>query len=151
MIYALGLGSNLFDRKDNLETAIKRIQQNPFCIVEKQSKTIETKPVGNLHQPDFLNCAILVQTNLSAEELLLFCLNAEAEMGRIRRQKWEARIIDIDILLCEEKMIKKEIVTIPHPELHKRAFVLQSLSEICPNWIHPEFNKTIKTLFEETL
>jgi 2-amino-4-hydroxy-6-hydroxymethyldihydropteridine diphosphokinase len=149
MIYILGLGSNIADREQNINIAIQAINCLPNCKIQIISRILETKPVGNTEQPFFLNCAIQIDCTFNPEELMDCCLVIEKNMGRIRNKKWEPRLIDIDILLWEKGEIQKSTITLPHPECHKRKFILQSLAEICPNWEHPIINKTMKQLYEE--
>jgi 2-amino-4-hydroxy-6-hydroxymethyldihydropteridine diphosphokinase len=130
---------------------MNQIADLPECVIAKQSQIIETIPVGNTEQPDFLNCAIQIECNFEPETLMKKCLEIEKNMGRIRSQKWEPRLIDIDILFWEKGVIKTPVITLPHPECHQRKFVLQSLMEICPDWKHPIVHKTIKQLYEELL
>ena len=94
----------------------------------------------------FLNCVIEITTTLSAQDLLSFCLKTEKKLDRVRTIRWGPRTIDIDIILGEEIILEKNL-HIPHPELHKREFVLRSLVELCPDCIHPVLNKTINELY----
>ena len=149
MNYILGIGSNLGNREQLIFTAIEQIKALPHCRCKKQSSIIETKPVGNTAQPDFLNCAIEIEIKIKPEELMKACLRIEKKMGRARKIKWEPRLIDIDVILFEAGVYDSELITLPHPECHQRKFVLQSLVEICPDWVHPSNNKTIKKLYEE--
>ena len=91
----------------------------------------------------------MIDTDLLPEELLKKCLDIENQLGRIRKEKWGPRTIDIDLLFYEEKIINSELLVLPHPELHKREFVLTSLNELCPNLVHPILNKKIKDIFVE--
>jgi 2-amino-4-hydroxy-6-hydroxymethyldihydropteridine diphosphokinase len=149
MKYFLGLGSNLQNRKGLLYQAIEHIKNLPETKLLQESSLIETKAEGNPNQPDFINCVIEIETEFQPEELMNACLEIEKKMGRIRKKKWEPRLIDIDILLFEDGCLKSEKVTIPHPLCHKRRFVLQSLVEICPECVHPIQNKSMKELLEE--
>lgn len=145
----LGLGSNLGNRQEYIENAILELSSNPKIEILQKSKIIETKPFGKIIQPDFLNCVVKIETIFSASNLLKTCLNIENKLNRVRDEKWGPRTIDIDILFYGNEIIKSKNLTIPHPELHKRFFVLQSLHEICPNFIHPKFKKTMTTLKEK--
>ena len=126
----LGLGSNLGQRPDNLHEAIERLSQS--LSVTRISSIYETAPVGYLDQNDFLNMAVSVETHLAAIDILRFIKKIEKFMGRNHVVKWGPRLIDIDILLVDQETIIMEELQIPHPELTKRRFVLEPLSEIAP-------------------
>lgn len=145
----LGLGSNIGNREENINSAIKKLSKEIKII--NISKFIETEPYGYTNQPKFINCAIEGETNLTPYELLDFCLNIEKEMGRIREIRWGPRNIDIDILFYGNLIINSNILTIPHPEIEKRLFVLEPLNEIAPDFIHPILKKTIRNLYNELL
>lgn len=149
MICFLGLGSNLGERSKYIAEAISRIEQMPETELLKKSAELETKPVGYLQQPDFINCVIKLDTGLEPEELLQAITLIEAEMGRKREIHWGPRIIDIDILFYGNKIIDLPHLTIPHKALHKRMFVLDPLLEIDPDFQHPLLKKTVKELREE--
>ena len=146
-IYLL-LGSNLGNRELLLDNAIKQIEQKIGKVFAK-SAIYETAAWGKTDQPSFLNLALGVETSLSPIELLNTILAIEEKLGRIREEKWGARLIDIDVILyCNEVVNLGEILTIPHVELQNRRFVLQPLAEIAPNQIHPILKKTILELLE---
>jgi len=126
----IGLGSNIGDRQKNIITAIQKLGKHQGISIEKISSLYETKPVGVKAQPDFLNGAISIITNLSPRKLLEVCLNVEFQMGRIRIQRWGPRNIDIDILVYDDYVIEDTILQIPHPRLHTRSFVLIPVQEI---------------------
>lgn len=98
------------------------------------------------HEPDFINQAIYLQTNLSPQELLITILDIEKQFGRQRIEKWGSRTIDIDILFYADMIIKESDLVVPHPYLHERAFALLPLAEIAPEYVHPLMNKTILDL-----
>ncbi len=149
MICYLGLGSNLGNREENIKNAISKLSSDPDILIEKRSSMIETKPYGNNDQPDFINSAIEIDTDLPPEKLLSKCLVVENELGRKRNEKWGSRIIDIDILFFGNHIINLQKLTVPHPDLHNREFVLRSLNEICPDFIHPVLDKSIKEIYLE--
>jgi 2-amino-4-hydroxy-6-hydroxymethyldihydropteridine diphosphokinase len=144
----LGLGSNLGNKKDNIEKAILRINGHPEINIVKQAKIIETKPEGKLDQPDFLNTVIEIETELEPKELLEELQKIEEELGRVRVEKWGPRIIDIDILLYNNLTIEQEGLTIPHPLVQEREFVLRSLLELCPDLKHPVLHKSFREMHD---
>ena len=146
----VGIGSNLGDKIDNCKNAIARMGRLQGCSVKLQSPFYRTEPVGVEGQDYFLNCVVCLETDLSAETLLNHLLNIESEMGRVRRKKWDARVIDLDILLFGSLIIEAPDLTIPHPLMHTRRFVLTPLVRIAPGLIHPVLCKSMREL-EETL
>lgn len=142
----LSLGGNLGDRFANLEKALAAITDK-IGIVVAVSSIYETKAWGIENQPDFLNQVILVETTLSPMETLETALAIELEMGRVREQKWYTRIIDIDLLFFENEIITSEKLTLPHPFISQRNFVLAPLAEIAPDYIHPVLQTSISHLY----
>jgi len=147
MICYLGLGSNLGNREEFILKALTELSKKMQIL--QNSEIIETKPYGNVNQPDFLNCATKIETELKPEELLKICTEIEKKLGRKRTQKWAARTIDIDILFYGIETFQSDELTIPHPEIQKRKFVLKSLNEICPDFVHPVLNKKISQIILE--
>lgn len=146
MICFLGLGSNLGERVKNIDDAVKSLATLPETRLLVRSSNLETKPVGYLDQPDFINCVVKIDTDLSPEALLQAIAQIETTMGRKREIRWGPRNIDIDILFYGNEVIDLPHLIIPHKELHKRKFVLDSLLEIDPELQHPILKKTIKEL-----
>jgi 2-amino-4-hydroxy-6-hydroxymethyldihydropteridine diphosphokinase len=142
------LGTNLGDRKKNLSTARKAIEVSVGTIL-KASSIYQTAAWGKKDQPDFLNQALEVQTALSAEDVLGEILKIEQTMGRTRDQHWGERIIDIDILLFEKKMISSMALKVPHPELANRRFALEPLAEIGGDVTHPVLHITIQEMLAQ--
>jgi GTP cyclohydrolase-4 len=140
----LGLGSNLGDREENLVMALELISEQ--AIVELLSSIYETEPVGFKEQPLFLNAACLISTSFSPVQLLKLAKEIESSLGREISFPNAPRPIDIDILLYENIVINKAHLTIPHPHLAQRAFVLVPLTEIAAEVVHPESKRTIKQL-----
>jgi 2-amino-4-hydroxy-6-hydroxymethyldihydropteridine diphosphokinase len=142
----LGLGTNLGDRLINLETAVasiaKKVGQINAC-----SSIYQTAAWGNTHQPDFLNMVVGVETNFNPETLLINTQQIELEMGRIRKEHWGERNIDIDILFYEEIVLISSNLSIPHPYIADRKFVLAPLLELIPDFKHPVQKKTIQDLY----
>ncbi|AKG75130.1 2-amino-4-hydroxy-6-hydroxymethyldihydropteridine diphosphokinase [Salinicoccus halodurans] len=145
----LGLGSNLGNRRENLDSAVRRLDEQNEISVTNRSSLYETEPYGKTDQPDFINMCLEIETRISPLELLENVLSIEHELGRVRTEVWGPRTIDIDILLYEDLELSLDDLSIPHSEMHKRAFVLDPLSEIAGGRVHPELNKTIQTLKEE--
>ncbi len=129
----IALGSNMGNRQQNIMTAIRKLSEHEDITVEKVSSLYETKPVGVIHQPDFLNGVISIHTTLKPLALLEVCLQTEKAMGRIRHERWGPRNIDIDILIYHSDVIQDEVLQLPHPRLHERSFVLVPLQEIVGN------------------
>lgn len=140
-------GGNMGDRKRNLATAYKHIEQQCGKI-SKASAIYETAAWGKTNQPSFLNQALEIQTSLAPTQLLKKILHIERELGRVRDEKYGPRIIDIDILLFNDNVYDYPSLKIPHPELQNRRFVLAPLAEIAASFIHPVFKKTIADLLE---
>jgi 2-amino-4-hydroxy-6-hydroxymethyldihydropteridine diphosphokinase len=125
----LGLGSNLGDRLANLQEALDRLSRVPGLRVTGTSRVYETDPVGP-PQPDYLNAVVRVETTLSPKRLLEACLGVEREMGRERRERWGPRNIDLDLLIFGREEIDQPGLTVPHPRMHERPFVLIPLLEL---------------------
>jgi len=142
------LGSNLGDRMVNLATARWFIGKNVGQISDSSS-IYETGAWGKTDQPDFLNQVIIVNTHLSPQSLMTQLLNIESEMGRERSEKWGERIIDLDILFYDKRIVAQKKLTIPHPGIPTRRFTLCPLQELAPDFIHPVENKTIAQLLNE--
>jgi 2-amino-4-hydroxy-6-hydroxymethyldihydropteridine diphosphokinase len=146
----LGLGSNIGDRIKNLESAIKRLEKNPLVAIGNASSFYETEPVGYKGQGWFVNQAVEIETAIAPLGLLRALQGIEKEMGRERRERWGPRIIDIDILFYGNLILAITELTIPHPHIHERRFVLVPLAEIAPSFMHPVFNKSIERLLIDT-
>jgi 2-amino-4-hydroxy-6-hydroxymethyldihydropteridine diphosphokinase len=146
---AIALGSNLGDREANLHAAIEHLRS--LGAVEKISSFHNTAPVGYLDQPQFLNAAILLKTELPAIELMHALLAIEKKMGRDRVTAIPKgpRLIDLDLLLYGEHILNTKDLILPHPAMHERAFVLAPLAEIAAGMRHPVKNTTVRKLLEE--
>lgn len=134
----LGLGSNLGDRLTNLQAAVDALQTEPGLRVTASSRVWETVPVGGPPQPDFLNAVIRAETDLSARDLLDVARRVEQRMGRVRKERWGARSLDVDILLYDEEQIDEPELVVPHPRMAQRAFVLLPLLELDPDPVLPD-------------
>jgi 2-amino-4-hydroxy-6-hydroxymethyldihydropteridine diphosphokinase len=140
----LSLGSNVGDRAANLNAAIERLRS--LGEVAAVSSFYETEPVEFTAQPWFLNCAVKLNTEKMPKQLLNAVLDIEKEMGRKRLKKKGPRTIDIDILLFGNSVIDTKGLTVPHPAMHERRFVLEPLAEIAPEVRHPVFKRTAREL-----
>jgi 2-amino-4-hydroxy-6-hydroxymethyldihydropteridine diphosphokinase len=147
-IYA-GLGSNLGNREANLVRAIARIDACEDICVKGKSGFYETKPVGGPSQPDYLNCAIVLDTEIEPHALLKEFKKIETELGRKPGIRWGPRIIDLDILLYGDRVVNDHNLKIPHESMQKRIFVLESLCEISPDIRHPVLRRNISELLKE--
>jgi 2-amino-4-hydroxy-6-hydroxymethyldihydropteridine diphosphokinase len=142
----LSLGSNIGDREKHLRDAIARLE--PKRRIVSVSSIYETEPVEFTDQAWFLNCAVAIETKETAEQLMAAILQIEKQMGRQRIQSKGPRVIDIDILLFGDVVLDCVRLTIPHPAMHERRFVLQPLAEIAPEVRHPVLRKTIRELLQ---
>jgi dihydroneopterin aldolase/2-amino-4-hydroxy-6-hydroxymethyldihydropteridine diphosphokinase len=142
----LSLGSNMGDKRENLLEAIKKVGELENTEVVKSSTILETEPFGYIEQDNFLNACLEVKTLLTPQEFLSSILKIELDMGRVREIKWGPRIIDIDILFYDDEIIQEDNLAVPHPWICEREFVLEPLSEIAPNYVHPLERKTIMML-----
>lgn len=126
----LGLGSNLGDRLANLQRAVDLLAAQVELAVIRSSRVFETEPVGGSPQPDYLNAVVEVETDLSARDLLHACRDVEAALGRVREERWGPRAIDLDILTYGDEEIDDRDLTIPHPRMLERGFVLVPLLDL---------------------
>lgn len=140
------LGSNLGERRSYLDEALVLIGRLIGEITSK-SAVYETEAWGKTDQPGFLNLAVQVRTTLEPVQVLRQALTIEQMLGRVREEKWGARLIDIDVIFYDDEIISiKGELEIPHPEMHKRKFVLVPLAEIAPEFVHPGLNQRIDDL-----
>ncbi|WP_106830608.1 2-amino-4-hydroxy-6-hydroxymethyldihydropteridine diphosphokinase [Parabacteroides pacaensis] len=146
----LSLGSNLGDTKKNITTAVALLAER-VGVISALSSLYETAPWGFISKNSFLNCAIEMNTDFSPWELLHITQQVEREMGRTQKSdgEYHDRIIDIDILMYANEIIETPELTLPHPLMHRRTFVLDPLEEIAPDLFHPVLHKTIRTLYLE--
>lgn len=143
----IALGANLGDRAAHLREALERL--GALGAVEQVSPFLDTAPVGYTEQPRFLNAVARLRTGLSPHDLLNGLLGIEHAMGRVRDIRWGPRTIDLDLLLYDTCMLDEPHLTVPHPRLHERRFVLEPLATISPNLVHPQLGKTIQALLDE--
>ncbi|HJU27737.1 MAG TPA: 2-amino-4-hydroxy-6-hydroxymethyldihydropteridine diphosphokinase [Candidatus Binataceae bacterium] len=148
----IGIGSNLGDRAAHYREAIRRLAALPGTRVIRQSSIYETEPVGDVKGP-FLNGVVEVETEMPADALMRRLLAIERVMGRRRparkpsaRRKYLPRVIDLDLLFFNKEVMETRSLTLPHPRLHERRFVLAPMAELAPALIHPKLNVSISDL-----
>lgn len=144
----IALGSNLGDRQEFLHVAVDRILSHPQIHSPVLSNTYETLPEGNLDQPLFLNAVLSVQTDLALEDFFQILRSTEDHLGRVRLGQNSSRVIDLDLLSFGDLVSHDPRLTLPHPRLEKREFVLSPLAEVAPHWRHPVLGKTSRELLE---
>ena len=144
----IGIGSNLGNKLDNCLQAIALADEIPGCEVKSKSPFYRTAPVGVQGQDWYLNGAISLTADITAKELLKSLLAIETRMGRQRKEKWGPRPIDLDILLFGKDIIDEKDLTVPHPMMHLRKFVLTPLVQLAPDLVHPVLGLTIAELLD---
>ncbi|MCD6405104.1 MAG: 2-amino-4-hydroxy-6-hydroxymethyldihydropteridine diphosphokinase [Planctomycetes bacterium] len=143
MVY-IGLGSNLGSRRSHIHSALLLLEEMGAGRVERVSMLVDTEPVGGPPgQPMYANGVALLETDLQPEALLAVLKEIEARVGRIEREHWGPREIDLDILLYGPSIIKSDVLEVPHPRMWKREFVLGPLAEIAPDVVNPATGRTI--------
>ncbi len=148
VVSAIGLGSNLGDSLLILEAAIETLVQTSGIKLLAKSNWYRTKPIGP-PQPDYLNGCVVVEVEIIPELLLEILLKIENKFGRVRKERWGARTLDLDILLYGDKIINRPKLQVPHPRMCSRAFVLVPLVEIAPDWVEPVSGFAIKELVKD--
>jgi 2-amino-4-hydroxy-6-hydroxymethyldihydropteridine diphosphokinase len=143
----IGIGSNLGDRKSNALEAMDRVSELPDTRIVRASSLYESEPLGDA-KTWFVNSVIELETEMLPDALLKKLKAIEEAMGRkrVKGKRWGSRIIDLDILLYDQDVVSKKTLKIPHPEMHKRRFVLLPLAELAPQVIHPQLGQSISTL-----
>ncbi len=145
----LALGANLGDRKRNIRDALEHLGNIDGITVNRVSSFLENPAIGGgPDAPPFINAAAEIKTTLGSHALLHRVLEIEKQLGRVRREKWEPRLIDIDLLLYGDLIISSQELVIPHPLMHERRFVLQPLAEIAPEAVHPVLQMTVGGLLQ---
>jgi 2-amino-4-hydroxy-6-hydroxymethyldihydropteridine diphosphokinase len=143
----IGIGSNLGDRKANALEAVDRVSKLPGTRIVRASSLYESEPLGDA-KTWFVNSVIEIETDFPPDELLKKLKAIEKAMGRrrVKGKRWGSRVIDLDILLCNQDVVEKRALRIPHPEMHKRRFVLLPLAELAPHVVHPQLGQSVSTL-----
>ena len=145
----LGVGSNIGDRQAHIQKAVALLREHEHIQVQSVSALIETEPEGGLPQGKFLNGAIKINTDLMPNDLLAALKNIERRCGRTKTEQNAPRTLDLDILLYDDVVIVDgKTLSIPHPRMAERSFVLQPLAEIAPEVVHPRLQKTVRELLE---
>jgi len=139
----ISLGSNLGNRRDYINSALKMLAEVSNIEVARVSELIETAPLAQAEQPDYLNAVAELKTTLSPEDLHKTLVNIEIALGRKRQEKWSSRTIDLDILLFGSMVIDGPHLTIPHPQMHLRTFALRGLCQLDANLLHPVINESM--------
>ena len=149
----IGLGSNLGDRRQNLETALSALRETSGIELVAVSMLIETEPEGPPGQDRYLNGAATIRTKLSPRGLLQAMLEIESAHGRDRTKesRWGPRRVDLDLLMYADRIVDEPDLVVPHPRMHQRTFVLAPLAEIAPNAVHPVLGVTIRALHEQLI
>ena len=145
----IAVGSNLGDRQKNIEAAIRGLNDTAGTRVARRSSLIENPAVGGpAGSPDFLNGVVEIETAIEPHALLTRLLEIERSLGRQRRDKWEPRVIDLDLILYGSQCISSGDLVVPHPLMQTRQFVLQPLAELSPDLVHPALGVTVATLLQ---
>ncbi len=145
-IVYIGLGSNLGEREKSIRNAVKMLAECEGIEVVRVSEIIETNPLGQVNQPKYMNAVAEITTTLSAEDLHKKLADVEVWHGREKKEKWTSRIIDLDLLLYGADVINHPDLTVPHPQMHLRSFVLKGLCELNPELVHPVINQSVNEL-----
>jgi len=145
---AIALGSNLGESLTTLEKALYLIDQTPGMQVTTRSRWYETRAVGP-PQPDYLNGCAILQVERSPQQVLAALLQIENQLGRVRRERWGPRTLDLDLLLFADLVLETPELQIPHPRMKDRAFVLVPLAEIAPDWLDPLSGQAIASLVQQ--
>ena len=143
----IGIGSNLGDRKANTAEAVDRITKLPSTRVSRASSLYESEPLGDA-KTWFVNSVIEIETELPMDALLRKLKAIEQTMGRkrVKGKRWGSRVIDLDIILADNQVVEKRSLKVPHPEMHKRRFVLLPLAELAPQLVHPQLGQSVSSL-----
>ncbi len=138
----IGAGANLGEPVRQIQRALDKLEKSQGVRLGAVSSLYRTQPVGPIAQPPFVNAVFSLEYGMSPQDLLALLLSVEEKMGRIRRERWGPRVIDLDLLFFDEAIISEQGLEVPHPRLHERRFVLTPLVEIAPDVVHPILKKS---------
>jgi len=145
----IGVGSNLGDKLANIRSSKEMLDKHIGIEVMDVSGLYRTEPFGDVEQDDFLNCVFKIETVLGPQELLEALMNVEKKLKRVRTVRWGPRTLDLDILFYDKIVLKTETLTIPHPGIQDRLFVLIPVNDLIPDYIHPVLKKSCSVLEKE--
>jgi 2-amino-4-hydroxy-6-hydroxymethyldihydropteridine diphosphokinase len=144
----IALGANLGDRQANIARAVDMLADSEGIAVGRLSRMIETSPLSDADQPDYIDAVVCVETELTASQLFGAMSSIEDALGRVRQQKWGPRTIDLDLLLCGDEIIRTPTLTVPHRSMHLRSFVLDGMCDLAGDVIHPVLKRSMNELAE---
>ena len=142
----IGAGANLGEPVRQIRQAQDALQKSLGIKFLGASSLYRTQPVGSVEQPPFINAVFSLEPEIGPQELLSLLLEIEQKMGRVRKERWGPRVIDLDLLFFGGEIIKEPSLEVPHPRLHERRFVLAPLAEIAPDFVHPVIKKSVSEL-----
>jgi len=145
----VGLGSNLGNRKKNINNSLRLLVQREDIDIIARASFYETEPVGPI-QPWFINTAVKIETTSSPENILRACKEVEKRIGRVDSLKWGPRLVDLDLLLVNGYVLDRQKLTLPHPQMEERRFVLLPLLELEPDLVHPGLGAPLQELLLQT-
>jgi 2-amino-4-hydroxy-6-hydroxymethyldihydropteridine diphosphokinase len=145
----IGIGSNLGEPLENCRTAIRLLGGMRGCRIKDRSRFYQTEPVGVKGQGWYVNAVVSLWTEMPPRHLLEGLLAVETRMGRVRKEKWGARLIDLDLLIHGDRIMDEQGLIVPHPRMHERRFVLLPMIDLAPALVHPVYGKTMAELLDE--
>ena len=144
----IGAGANLDEPVRQIQRALDELEKSPGVRLGAVSSLYRTQPMGPIAQPPFINAVFSLECGMSPKDLLALLLSVEEKMGRIRRERWGPRVIDLDLLFYDDAIISGQGLEVPHPRLHERRFILTPLVEIAPDVVHPILKKSASDLLD---
>ncbi|MDQ6994660.1 MAG: 2-amino-4-hydroxy-6-hydroxymethyldihydropteridine diphosphokinase [Mariprofundaceae bacterium] len=147
----IALGGNIGDVLQSFRSVRHALQKHPSCTIIASSLVYQTPPIGPEGQDDYLNAVLQIQTTFTPLELLNHLQDLEQQHGRIRHEHWGARTLDLDIIAYDDLILAEERLSLPHPHMHWRQFVLRPMCDISPDYLHPMRQQTAQTLLNNIL